>query len=112
VAKRSRSSLPATRLALELLGGQVAEARRERGWTAAELAERLGVNVQLVARIERGDPGCAVGTVLEAAVLSGVALFDVEPDALPAAVELQRARLALLPKRIRPKPAVAVDDDF
>lgn len=68
------------------------------------------MNVQLVGRIERGEPGCAIGTVAEAAVLCGVQLFGSDPDALPAAVEVQRSRLALLPKPVRPT-VVAADDN-
>ncbi len=93
------------------LGAQIAIARREAGWTAAELAERLGVTPALVARIEKGSPAVAVGTILEAAVLCGVPLFDVAPDELAGVAERQRDRLALLPARVRSRPR-PVSDDF
>jgi transcriptional regulator with XRE-family HTH domain len=111
VAKKSRSYLPATEHALTVLGSQIAVARRELGWTAANLAERLGVNAQLVTRIEKGAPGTAVGTVLEAAILCGVHLFGIDPADLGDLADRQRARLALLPSRARRRPA-AVSDDF
>ena len=109
--KKTRSYLPATQHALTLLGLQIASARRELGWTAAELAERLGVNAQLVGRIEKGVPGTAIGTVFEAAILCGLPLFNADPADLADLADRQRERLAVLPARIRSKQ-VEVDDDF
>lgn len=112
--KRTRAYLPATRHALDALGAQIAAARRELGWTAVDLSERLGVAPALVARIEKGAPGTAVGTVLEAAVLCGVSLFGVDPSDGPAMASIaahERARLALLPARTRRKP-LRVPNDF
>jgi transcriptional regulator with XRE-family HTH domain len=111
IVKKTRSYLPTTQHALNVLGSQIAIARRELGWTAAELAERLGVNAQLVARIEKGAPGTAIGTVFEAAVLTGVPLYGVDPADLEDLADRQRARLALLPARTRARHA-EVSDDF
>jgi len=111
VVRKNRSYLPAAQHALNVLGSQIAIARRELGWTAAELAERLGVNAQLVGRIEKGAPGTAIGTVFEAAVLTGVPLYGIDPADLQDLGDRQRARLALLPARTRRKP-VEVSDDF
>jgi len=109
--KKTRSYLPATKHALTVLGSQIAGARREFGWTAAEFAERLGVNAQLVGRIEKGVPGTAIGTVFEAAILCGLPLFNADPADLGDLADRQRERLAVLPARIRSKK-VEVDDDF
>lgn len=109
--KRTRSYLPTTTSALSVLGSQIAAARRELGWTAADLAERLGVNVQLIRKIEQGAPGTAIGTVFEAAVLCGVSLFGVDPADLEDLAMRERARLALLPARTRRKK-IQVSDDF
>ncbi|GCE76058.1 helix-turn-helix domain-containing protein [Cellulomonas biazotea] len=111
MAKRTYAYLPATLAAVETLGVQVAIARRQLGWTVAELAGRLGVSTAVVGRIEKGAPGTAVGTVLEAAVLCGVPLFGADARDLPDLAARQRATLALLPERVRPKPA-EIDDDF
>lgn len=62
-------------------------------------------------RIEKGAPGTAVGTVLEAALLCGVPLYGLEPGRMGEARELAQARLALLPQRVRPAP-LEVPDDF
>lgn len=109
--KKTRSYLPTTQHALNVLGAQIATARRELDWTAAELAERLGVTRQLVGRIERGAPGIAIGLVFEAAVLTGVPLFGVDPADLEDVADRQQARLALLPARTR-SSKVEVSDDF
>jgi transcriptional regulator with XRE-family HTH domain len=111
MAKRTRAYLPATEQALDVLGSQIAIARRELKWGAAELAERLGVDPQLVGRIERGAPGTAIGTVFEAAVLCGVPLFGVPPEGLRGLAERQRAALALLPATVRSR-VNEVSDDF
>lgn len=109
--KKARAYLPATLDAVSVMGAQIGAARRELGWTAAELADRVGVSAPVIARLENGAPGTAIGTVFEAAVLCGVALFGVDSSGLRMVTELERTRLALLPTRVR-KRAVEVDDDF
>lgn len=111
MSRRARSILPATQAALTALGSQIAIARRQAGWTQVELAERLGVTPALVARIEKGSPGVAAGTLLEAAVVSGVHLFGAGPDQLAEVADRQRDRLALLPARVRTRTE-PVSDDF
>lgn len=112
--KKKLALLPSTTYALRTLGAQIAVARRELGWTAADLAERLGVTPNLVSRIENGAGSCSVGTVFEAAVLCQIPLFEVNPKnvrAMVALAEAERVRLALLPSRIRHK-TVKVSNDF
>ena len=75
----------------------------------AELAERLGASPHTVMGIERGDPGVAIGTVMEAAVIVGVPLFSEDRFERDRALSVTRTMLALLPSRAR---AVKVDDDF
>lgn len=111
MAKRSHAYLPATREALAALGAQIAAARRELRWTATELAGRLGVTPSVVSRIEAGAPGTAIGTVLEAAVVCGVPLFGVDARDLGTVADRERARVALLPQRVRPRTP-EISDDF
>jgi transcriptional regulator with XRE-family HTH domain len=111
MARQARSPLPAALDAVQALGAQIAAARRELGWTAAELAGRLGVTPALVSRIEQGSPGTAVGTVLEAAVLCGVPLFGVDAADLRSVADQARTRVALLPQRVRTRP-VEISDAF
>lgn len=54
---------PAMRRRLHGLGEDLRTARRRRRITQADLAERMGVAVGTVKRMEAGDPGVAIGTV-------------------------------------------------
>jgi DNA-binding XRE family transcriptional regulator len=51
------------------LGEMLGVARRERGWTQAELGNRVGVGRMTVVRMEKGSPEVSVGTYLSAAWL-------------------------------------------
>jgi transcriptional regulator with XRE-family HTH domain len=104
---------PHTIAACGLLGAEIALARRERRLSAAELAERLGVNRDTLAKVERGDPSVGLGIAFEAAALVGVPLFDEDPASLGGGLTEARQRLALLPARVRsPRASADVDDDF
>ncbi len=100
---------PETVEAIRLLGGKVALARRERRWTLADLAERVGVSVVTLRKVERGDPSVALGTAFEAAALVGVPLFHPDPARRATEAEVVDSRLAVLPATVR---ARRVDDDF
>lgn len=106
-----KAYLPATEQAAGVLGAAISVARRELGWTQDDLAARLGVTRQLVARIERGSTRVALGTVLEAAILCGVRLFDVDRADLSIVAKDEHARAALLPARVRQRTPV-IDNDF
>lgn len=100
-----------TRAAAELLGQQVARGRRDRDWTTAELAERVGVHPRTIASVERGATTVALGTALEAATLCGVPLFGLDETALVREAARGSELLALLPARVRPREE-PVRDDF
>lgn len=100
---------PVTVEAGRLLGSRVRQARRERRWTVAELAERVGVSPVTIRKVEKGDLTVAIGTAFEAAALVGVALFHDDPARRALESEYAAARLAVLPAVVRPSP---VDDDF
>ena len=99
------------REAVTLLGSLIRKARIERKETAAELAERAGVSRGLVQRVERGDPGCAIGAVFEMAALVEIRLFDLDRQGLAANNQAIAQTLRLLPAAARP-PRKAVKDDF
>ncbi len=105
-----RALSPLTLEAARLLGAGVRLGRRQRRWTVAELAERVGVSEATMLKVEQGDPGVRLGIAFEAAALVGVPLFD--EDRSRRALEAARVddRLAVLPQRVR-RPA-EVDDDF
>jgi transcriptional regulator with XRE-family HTH domain len=93
--------------AVRILGESIRAARLRRGWSVAVLAERAGVTTQTIARIERGAPGVAIGTVFEAAHLTGVDLYGGNRDQVGRMVT---SDLALLPQRGRGRREA--DNDF
>ncbi len=97
--------------AVLLLGAQIRLARTLRRLTQAELAERVGVSALTIGKIERGDPGVSIGSVFEAAAVTGVVLFDRDHGGRAAATRQVRDQLALLPERID-APRRRVRDDF
>jgi transcriptional regulator with XRE-family HTH domain len=101
---------PYTLEAARLLGERIRLSRRERRWTLQELAERVGVSIPTMRKVERGDPGVGLGIAFEAATLTGVPLFHPDPSRLSLEAARVEDRLAVLPRRVR-KPA-EVDDDF
>ncbi len=107
----ARTYTPHTIDVAATLGMLIAAGRRERRWTRAGLAERLGVSLPTVSKVERGDLSVGFGTVLEAAVLVGVPLFGADGSDRARVGALAEARLAMLPSRVR-STAVEVDDDF
>ena len=100
-----------SRDAAVLLGQLIRTARIERRLTTVELAERVGISRGLVQRIERGDPGCAIGRVFECAAIVGVPLFDLDRPGLEDAVAAGRRTLTLMPKAVRARRD-GDDDDF
>jgi len=108
--KKSLNYSPRTIEATELLGTQVRIGRLERRWTVRELAERVGVSVVTLRKIERGDPSVGLGIAFEAATLTGVPLFYEEPSRLAAELRRAEDRLAVLPSRAR--QPTRFDNDF
>lgn len=94
-----------------MLGLRIAEGRRLRRWTQAELCERAGVSKATVRNAERGEPTVAVGVMFELATLVGVHLFGVPPGRLAGLAAREREHLALLPAHVYPRHVVG-DDEF
>jgi transcriptional regulator with XRE-family HTH domain len=101
---------PAAREAARLLGAQIRLARIERRFTQADLAARVGVSKPTLGKIERGEPGVAIGSVLEAAAVVGVPLFSNDA-ARRAETRRVGELLALLPAQVAPDNR-PVRDDF
>lgn len=111
MAKKTRSFAPHTLDATLVLGMQIGQARRARGWTAQDLSQRVGVSPRTISSIEHGVPTVAIGVVFEAATLLGIRLFGAEGAELTRLVREGRDMLALLPSRVRPSRE-PVRDDF
>src|SRR4030081_2240895 len=111
MAKLPRPYSRYSRDAAVLLGQLIRLARIGRKLTHGQLAERARVSRGLLHRIEKGDPGCAIGSVFEVAAIVGVRLFDADQAALAKGVTSNETTLALLPKSVR-KSTRSVKDDF
>lgn len=96
---------------MRLLGELISLSRRGRRWSQRDLADRVGISVGTLAKIEQGDASVGLGSAFEAAALTGVPLFHADQDRLAADLDRVRAQAALLPKRA-PSRDEDVDDDF
>ena len=97
--------------ALEVLAKMIRVGRLDRKMSAQEMADRSGISRPLLRRIENADPGCAIGSVFEVAVLASVPLWGGEPDQLESQRSALSEKLSLLPQRAR-KPRRIIHDDF
>jgi len=109
--RRSHTYSPQTLDAARVLGLRIAEGRRLRRWTQAELCERAGVSKVTLRNAERGEPTVAVGVMFELATLVGVELYGLPPGDLRDLAAREGDRLALLPAYVYPRQ-VSTDDDF
>ncbi len=101
---------PTTQEAIQVVAWSIRAERVRRRWSSAELAERVGVSRATISKLEHGDPGVAIGTFFEAAMVVGVPLFTDDTSRQRLAAH-KRAELALLPERAR-RPRKPIDDDF
>jgi transcriptional regulator with XRE-family HTH domain len=99
---RSASALPLpVKRALAKLGEDIRNARRRRRIPTAVMAERVSVTRATLQKLERGDPGVAMGTYATALFVLGLIsrlgdLTDVRHDDVGLQLEDER-----LPQRIR-----------
>ena len=82
---------PKAKPALERLGQDIRNARLRRGIAVADLAVRAGTSPSSIGRLERGDPGVAIGTLADVLVVLGLLerladLIDVRKDDLGLAL--------------------------
>lgn len=92
---------PKSKPALERLGQDVRSARLRRGIAVADLAVRAGTSPSTVTRLEKGDPGVAIGTLADVLVVLGLVerladLIDIRKDDLGLALAAE-----YLPRRGR-----------
>ncbi len=88
-------SSPKSETAVERLGHDLRAARLNRRIAVAYLAARAGTSPSTVARLEKGDPGVAVGTLADVLVALGLIerladLVDIRKDDLGLALTSER----------------------
>lgn len=81
--------------ALQRLGQDVRNARLRRRIAIADLAMRAGTSPSSIARLERGDPGVAIGTLADVLLVLGLLerladLIDVRKDDLGLALSTEQ----------------------
>lgn len=81
------------------LGNNIKTARLKRRIPQALLAERAGIGLSTLAKIEKGDCGVAIGTI--ASVLNALGLGTPLSDIAAVDPLAQALETELLPKRIR-----------
>ena len=92
---------PKVKPVLERLGQDIRNARLRRSITVADFALRAGTSSSSIARLEKGDPGVALGTLANVLLVLGIAegladLVDVRKDDLGLALANEQ-----LPQRAR-----------
>ena len=98
------------RRALRQLGDNVDVWRKLRGLTQAQLADRAGVSISTVRRLEVGDGGISTENLLR--ILRALGVLNSLPRALdPYETDVGRLRSdEQLPQRVRPKNLTGRDD--
>lgn len=109
--KKIRTYSSYTQDALMLFGQLIKLGRKSRHFSAAMLAERVGISRATVQKIENGDPSVAIGLVFECAAIVGVTLFNSPETSITLEIDRLKDKLALLPKAIH-SIKTEVDDDF
>ena len=89
--------------ALRKLGSDICDARRRRNITMALMAERAGINIITLSKIEKGSAGASIGSY--ASVLFSLGMIDRLGNIADAGHDLTGIMLAneQLPKRVRIK---------
>ena len=91
----------AVEMALKALGENLKTARLRRRLPQSQVAERAGISLNTLSKIEAGDPGVAIGNV--AAVMQAIGLGTPFEEVASPAQDLSGLRLESerLPKRAR-----------
>jgi transcriptional regulator with XRE-family HTH domain len=72
MAKRTPPSHPRAKRQIAALGARLRAARLRRAMTQPQLAERVGVSVPTLAKLENGDPSTSLATVLRVLTVLGL----------------------------------------
>lgn len=111
MGKKIRTYSDRTSQALALLASLIKAARKHKGWSESELAERCGATRATVRKVERGNPTTAIGLYFEIANLLGIPLLAEDDGGLTEIQRRVNLELSILPQRVR-KGNKEVFDDF
>jgi transcriptional regulator with XRE-family HTH domain len=108
MAKRVPPTHPHVQRQIEALSQRLRAARMRRSMTQEVMAERVGVSVPTIAKLENGDPSTSLATVLRVLTVLGLA-GDIDliaaQDTLGRELQDNALRRTNAPPRIRTTPA-------
>jgi transcriptional regulator with XRE-family HTH domain len=108
MAKRIPPTHPRVQRQIEALSQRLRAARMRRSMTQEVMAERVGVSVPTIAKLENGDPSTSLATVLRVLTVLGLA-GDIDliaaQDTLGRELQDNALRRTNAPPRIRTTPA-------
>jgi transcriptional regulator with XRE-family HTH domain len=102
MSKRTPPSHPQSRRQIEALGKRLRAARLRRNMSQPILAERVGVSVPTIGKLEDGDPSTSLATMLRVLTVLGLA---ADIDLLAAQDTLGRSLQDNELKRARRRPS-------
>jgi transcriptional regulator with XRE-family HTH domain len=108
--RNSRLSPPPVRRALRAVAEDIATWRKLRGLTQSQLADRAGIGARTLRRLEDGDGGVSLETLLR--VLRALGVLDQLTRAVdPYETDVGRLRSdEQLPSRVRPRQVTGHGD--
>ena len=109
MAKKIRTYSSRASQALQLLASLIKAARKRKGWSESELAERCDTTRGTVRKIEQGNPGTEIGLYFEVANLLDIPLLAQDSDDLSQIQKRVDLELSVLPQRVRKGPEDVFD---
>lgn len=103
MAKRTPPTHPRTQRQIEALGQRLRAARMRRSMTQEVMAERVGVSIPTIAKLENGDPSTSLATVLRVLTVLGLA-GDIDLMAAQDALGRELQDHALRRSNASPRP--------
>lgn len=107
MAKRIPPTHPRVQRQIEALSQRLRAARMRRSMTQEVMAERVGVSVPTIAKLENGDPSTSLATVLRVLTVLGLA-GDIDliaaQDTLGRELQDNALRRTNAPPRVRTTP--------
>ena len=78
----------------------------------SDAQRKYNVSRGVIQRLEAAEPGTAIGTAFEAAVVLGIPLFETAPERLGTLLDQRRDVAALLPRRAFQASQRKPDNEF
>lgn len=108
MAKRTPPTHPSVQRQIEALGQRLRAARMRRSMTQEIMAERVGVSIPTIGKLESGDPSTSLATMLRALTVLGLS-GDIDliaaHDSLGRELQDSALRRSNAPARL-PTPSV------